>query len=101
MVLYLLGQVLVHKGVFEVSVLYKMEDWPRLKDVKVFGYGQILIRRMAGVEEEEEEGGLDEELFADEPVVTVQVMERVKMMSSSWIMDVVRLFEEVELGLGC
>jgi hypothetical protein len=33
--------------------------------VKVFGYGQILIRRMAGVEEVEEEDGLDEELFAN------------------------------------
>ena len=64
-VLYLSGQVLVHKGVFEVSVLYKMEVCPRPRDVKVFGYGQILIRRMAGVEEVEEEDGLDEELFAN------------------------------------
>jgi hypothetical protein len=45
-----------------------MEVWPRLKDVKVFGYGQILIRRMAGVEEVEEGDGLDEKLFVNLPV---------------------------------
>jgi hypothetical protein len=28
-------------------------------------------------------------------------MELVKMMSLSWLMDVVRLFEVVELGQGC
>ncbi len=55
-----MGQVLVHKEVFEVSVLCKMEVWRRLKGVKEFGYGQILVRRMAGVEEVEEEDGLDE-----------------------------------------
>ncbi len=58
------GQVLGHKGVFEVSVLYKMEVWPRSRDVKVFGDDQLLIRRMVEVEEVEEEDGLDEELFA-------------------------------------
>ncbi len=64
-----MGQVLVHKGVFEVSVLYKMEVWPRLIDVNVFRYGQILIRCMAEVSEvEEEEDGLDEKLFVDLPV---------------------------------
>jgi hypothetical protein len=63
-----LGQVLVHKEVFEVFVLYKMEVWPRLTDVKVFGNGQILIRRMAEVEEGEEEDGLGEKLFVDLPV---------------------------------
>jgi hypothetical protein len=44
-----------------------MEVCPRSRDVKVFGYGQRLIRRMAEVEEVEEveeEDGLDEELFA-------------------------------------
>jgi hypothetical protein len=42
-----------------------MEVWPRLKDVRVSGYGHILISRMAGVEEVGEEDGLDEEMFAD------------------------------------
>ena len=87
-----------------------MEVWPRLKDVKVFEYGQILIRRMAEVEEvEEEEDGLGEKLFVDLPmwsvdlpVVIVQAMELVKrMMNLMLIMDVVRLFEVVELGQGC
>ena len=63
-----MGQVLVHKEVFEVSALCKMEGWRRLKDVWVSGYGQILARRMAGVEEVEEEDGLDEKLFVDLPV---------------------------------
>jgi hypothetical protein len=40
-----------------------MEVCPRSRGVKVFGYGQRLIRRMAEVEEVEEEDGLDEELF--------------------------------------
>jgi hypothetical protein len=62
-VLYLSGQVLVHKGVFEVYVLYKMEVCPRLRYVKVPGCGQRLVRRMAEVEEVEGEDGLDEELF--------------------------------------
>ena len=66
--LYLSGPVLVRKEVFEVFVLYKMEVWPRLTDVKVFGNGQILIRRMAEVEEGEEEDGLGEKLFVDLPV---------------------------------
>ncbi len=60
--------VLVRKEVAEVFVLYKMEVWPRLK---VFGYDQILIRRMAEVEEVEEvegEDGLDEKMLADLPV---------------------------------
>ena len=66
--MYWLGQVLVHKEVFEVFVLCKMEVWRRLKDVNVFGYGQILVRRMAGVEEVEEEDGLDEKLLVGLPV---------------------------------
>ncbi len=86
-----------------------MEVWRRLKDVKVFGYGQILTRRMAGVEEVEGEDGLDEKSFVDLPVwsvdlpvVIVQAMELVKMMMNlMWIMDVVRLFDVVELGQGC
>ncbi len=86
-----------------------MEVWRRLKDLKVFVYGQILARRMAGVEEVEGEDGLDEKLFVDLPVwsvdlsvVIVQAMELVKrMMNSMSIMDVVRLFEVVELGQGC
>jgi hypothetical protein len=65
---YWLGQVLVHKEVFEVSVLCKMEVWRRLKDVKVFVYGRILARRMAGVEEVEEEDGLDGKLLVGLPV---------------------------------
>ncbi len=81
-VLYLSGQVLVHRGVFEVSVLYKMEVCPRSRDEKVFGYGQRLVRRMAEVEEVEEGDGLDEALSADLPVVIVQAMELVKMMNS-------------------
>ena len=108
-VVYWLGQVLVHKEVFEVSVLCKMEVWRRLKDVNVFGYGQILVRRMAEVEEVEEEDGLDEKLLVglpvwlvDLPVVIVQAMELVKrMMSLMLIMGVVRLFEVVELGQDC
>ena len=63
-----MGRVLVRERVFEASVLYKIEVWSRLRDVKVFGYGQILIRRMAEVEEVEEEDGLDEKLFVDLPV---------------------------------
>ena len=86
-----------------------MEVWRRLKDVNVFGYGQILVRRMAGVEEVEEEDGLDEKLLVDLPVwlvdlpvVIVQAMELVKrMMNLMSIMDVVRLFEVVELGQDC
>ncbi len=61
----LVGSVFVHKGVFEVFVLCKMEVWRRLKDVKVFRYDQRLVRRMVGVEEVEEEDGLDEELYAE------------------------------------
>jgi hypothetical protein len=45
-----------------------MEVWRRLRDVKVFGYGRILARRTAGVEEVEGEDGLDEKLFVDLPV---------------------------------
>jgi hypothetical protein len=56
--LYLSGPVLVRKEVFEVFVLYKMEVCPRSKDVKVFGYGQRLVRRMAEVEEVEGGGRL-------------------------------------------
>ncbi len=54
-----------------------MEVWRRLKDVKVFGDGQILARHMAGVEGVEGEDGLDEKLFVDLPVVIVQAMELV------------------------
>ncbi len=79
-----------------------MEGWRRLNDVKVSVYGQISVRRMAVVEEVEEEDGSDEELFVDLPVVIVQAMGLVKMkMSLMWTTDVVRLFEVVELGLGC
>ncbi len=85
-----------------------MEVWRRLKDVKGFGYGRISVRRMAEVEEVEEEDGLDEKLFiglpvwlVDLPVVIVQAMELMKMMNLNWMMDVVRLFEVVELGQGC
>ena len=86
-----------------------MEVWCRLKDVKVFVYGQILARRMARVQEVEGEDGLDEKLFVglpvwsvDLPVVIVQAMGLAKMMMNLiWIMDVVRLFEAVELGRGC
>ena len=66
--MYWLGQVLVHREVFEVSVVYRMEVCRRLKDVNVFGYGQILVRRMAGVVEVEEEDGLDEKLLVGLPV---------------------------------
>jgi hypothetical protein len=46
-----------------------MEVWRRLKDVKVFVCGRILVRRMAEVEEvEEEEDGLGEKLLVDLPV---------------------------------
>jgi hypothetical protein len=48
---------------------------------------------MAGVSGVEEEDSSDEELFVDLPVVIVRAMALVKMMSLSWIMDVVRLFE--------
>ncbi len=64
-VLYLSGQVLVNKEVFEVYVLCRMGVCPRLKDSKVPGCGLRLVRRMAEVEEVEGEGGLDEELFDD------------------------------------
>ena len=67
------GQVLVHREVFEVSVLCKMEVWRRLKDVNVFGYGQILVRRMAEVEEVEEEDDLAVKLFVDLPVWSVDL----------------------------
>ncbi len=64
-----MGQVLVHKEVFEVSALCNMEAWPRSRGEKVFRYDQILVRRMAEVEEvEEEEDGLGEKLFVDLPV---------------------------------
>ncbi len=45
-----------------------MEVWRRLEDVKVSVNDHILARRMAGVEEVEEEDGLDEKLFVDLPV---------------------------------
>ncbi len=96
-----MGQVLVHKEVFEVSGLCKMEVWRRLRDVKVFGYGPKLLRRKPEVEEEVEEVGLGEKLFVDLPVVIVQVMELMKMMKWNWFEDVVRLFEFVLLGQGC
>jgi hypothetical protein len=55
---------------------------------------------MAGVSEVEEEDSLDEKLFVDLLVVIVRATELVKMMSLSWIMDVARLFDLVELGQG-
>jgi hypothetical protein len=61
----------------------------------------MLIRRMAGVEEVEEEDNLDEMLWGGLPEVIVRAMELMKMMSLGWIMDVVRLFEVVECGQGC
>jgi hypothetical protein len=68
-----------------------------------------LVRRMAEVEEVEEEDGLDEKLLiglpvwlVDLPVVIVQASELVKrMMNLMSIMDVVRLFDVVGLGQGC
>jgi hypothetical protein len=46
-----------------------MEVWSRLDYLKVSGYGQISVRRMAGVEEvEEEEDDLDEKSFVGLPV---------------------------------
>jgi hypothetical protein len=45
-----------------------MEVWCCVKDVKVFVYGQILARRMAGVGEVEEEDGLDGKLLVGLPV---------------------------------
>jgi hypothetical protein len=57
---------------------------------------------MAEVEEVEEEDDLGEKLSVDLPVVIVQAMELVKMMMNLMsIMDVVRLFEVVELGQDC
>ncbi len=55
---------------------------------------------MAEVEEVEEEDGLGEKLSVDLPVVIVQAMELVKMMSLNWIADVVLLYEVVGLGQG-
>ena len=82
-----------------------MEVWPHSRGVEVFGYDQILVRlvrRMAEVEEVEEEDDLGEKLSVDLPVVIVQAMELVKMMMNLMsIMDVVRLFEVVELGQDC
>ncbi len=45
-----------------------MEVWRRLKGVKVFVYGRISARRMAGVEEVEEEDDLDGKLLVGLPV---------------------------------
>jgi hypothetical protein len=89
-----------------------MDVWCRLKDVKVFGFHQIVVRwvrRTAEVEEVEEEDDLGEKLFVDLPVWLVdlpvmidQVIELVKrMMNWMLITDVVRLFEVVELGQDC
>ena len=89
-----------------------MEVWRRLEGERVSEYHQILVRwvrRMAEVEEVEEEDGLDEKLFVDLPVwsvdlpvVIVQAIELVKrMMNLMLITDVVRLFEVVELGQDC
>ncbi len=65
-ILYWSDQGLVHEVVFEVFVLCKTEAWPRSRGERVSGYDQILVRRMAEVEEvEEEEDGLDEKLFVD------------------------------------
>ena len=101
-ILYWLDQGLVHEVVFEVFVLCKTEAWPRSRGEGVSGYDQILVRRMAGVlEVEEEEDDLGEKLSVDLPVVIVQAMKLVKLMNLNWIMDVVRLFGVVELGQGC
>ncbi len=101
-ILYWLDQGLVHEVVFEVFVLCKTEVWPHSRGERVSGYDQILDRRMAGVlEVEEEEDDLGEKLSVDLPVVIVRAMELVKMMSLSWISDVVRLYEVVGLGQGC
>ena len=99
---YRSDQGLVHEVTFEVFVLCKTEAWPRSRGERVSGYDQILVRRMAGVlEVEEEEDDLGEKLSVELPVVIVRAMELVKMMSLSWISDVVRLYEVVELGQGC
>ena len=43
-----------------------MEVWPRSRGVKVSGYDQILVRRMAEVlEVEREEDGLGEKVYVD------------------------------------
>jgi hypothetical protein len=55
---------------------------------------------MVGVEEVEGEDKLDEMVLGGQPVVIVRAMELMKMLSLSWIMDVVRLSEVVELGQG-
>ena len=55
---------------------------------------------MAGVSEVEGEDSLDEKLFVDLLAEIVRAMELVKMMNLSWIMDVARLFDLVELGQG-
>ncbi len=79
-----------------------MEVWLRSGGERVSEYDQILVRRMAGVSEvEEEEDHLGEKLFVDLSVVIVRAMELVKMMNLNWIMDVVQLFEVVGLGQGC
>ncbi len=69
--------------------------WPRSRGVKVSGYDQILVRRMAVVSEED---GLGEKLSVDLPVVIVRAVGLVKMMSLSWLMDVVQLSEEQVVG---
>ncbi len=100
--MYWWDQGLVHKVTFEVFVLCTMEAWPRSGGERVSGYDQILVRRMAGVSEvEEEEDDLGEELSVDLPVVIVRAMELVKIISLSWIADVVGLYEVGELGQGC
>ena len=55
---------------------------------------------MVEVSGAEEENNLDEKLFVDLLVVIVRATDLVKMMNLSWIMDVARLFELVELGQG-
>ena len=55
---------------------------------------------MAGVSEVEGEDSLDEKLFVDLLVEIVRATELVMMMNLSWIMDVARLFDLVELGQG-
>ncbi len=55
---------------------------------------------MEGVSGVEEGNDLDGRLFVDLLVVIVRASELVRMMSLSWIMDVGRLSELVELGQG-
>ena len=61
---------------------------------------QILNWCMVEVSGVEEGNNLDGKLFADLLVVIVRATELVKTMILSWIMNVGRLFDLVELGQG-